>query len=484
MTEEIYREYLAALRGGFTKIAKLDFLNPDGGVAFSLDNNPLNRRSGAFLQGGSITCNLNNGRRRQATVTLANIDGDYEYAVNKIWFGQLIQLWEGLLLPDGREVYLPQGVFGIENPGEVLKPDGNTVTYQLTDKWAFLDGTLGGNLEGAYSIEAGTNIMSAMASLLRLDRFDMSSNGANPIDPVKPNFTSYYNGKTQTLTDGRVVNLTDAPYDFISSDEGTLAEVELGLAKMLAAWIGYNQTGRLTLDPSQDDILDISKPVAWEFKPGEAQLMEADYEGKPGELFNDIIVVGDTNDRYATAKGRAQNLDPSSDSCVSRIGLKTKRIPMQNYYSNSICEAYAEWMLKRAAVMSKSVTIKCTQMFHIVENEIITLRREDKPGNPVERHLIQGFTRPIGQNGEMTINCVSVQDFPTATIVNNKAYVESFVFKSENGNKRTYTATISDGTVYEPEFEVNAETGMLSQIKPADYVGPEFSIVNGHLEAE
>lgn len=415
--QTLYQRYLAQLRTNFTKLAKLEFLNPDGSVAFALDNQEKNKRSKAFLQDGNISCALQNGTRRQASVTLANLDNAYEYAVNKIWFGQQIRLSEGLILPDGTEYTIPQGDFLIEEPGEALEPGKKTATFQLVDKWANLDGTLGGNLEGAYSVTAGTNIFAAMASILKLDRYTMESNGANPIDPLSPIFTNWYNGKTQTLTDGTVVSLTDAPYDYLSDDSGTLGDVALGLAEMLAAWIGYNQAGRLVIDPSQDDILDATKPILWEFKLGDRQLLNAEYLTRPAEIFNDIIVAGATDDVNFTARGRAQNRDPASDTCISRIGMKTKRIPMSNYYSNDICQSYAAWQLKRSATVNKRVSIASTQMFHLVENEIITLQRPDKPGNPVERHVIQGFTRPLAQTGSMTIEAISVNDYPTATII-------------------------------------------------------------------
>lgn len=405
------------LRGDFTKIAKLEFLNPNGNVAFSLDNNALNKRSGAFLQSGSISCNLNNGKRRQATVTLANLDNEYEFSVNHIWFGQQIRLSEGLILPDGTEYYIPQGVFEIENPHEALKPGQKTVTYSLVDKWANLDGTLFGNLEDVYMVEAGTNILEAIAATLKLDRFTMENNGDNPIDGTAPLFTDYYNGRTQTLTDGTVVSLIEAPHDFLSASTGTLADVVLGLNEMIAGDIGYNQNGRLVVNPSQDDILDISKPVMWEFRQSEKSFLGADYTTKSSEVYNDIIVVGATSDLNVTARGRAQNLDPSSDTCISRIGRKTKRLEMSNYYSDQMCIDYAEWQLKRVSTLSKEIVISSTQMFHIVENRLITVQRADKPGNPVERHLVTGFSRPIGQTGAMTINCVSVNDFPIATII-------------------------------------------------------------------
>lgn len=412
-----YQLYLQALTGTFTKLAKLEFMNPDNTVAFTLDNQPKNKRSRAFLQDGNISCNLNNGRRRQATVNLANLNGEYDYAVNKIWFGQEIKLSEGLILPNGTEFYIPQGRFLIENPSETLQPGQKFVTYSLVDKWAHLDGSLGGNLENAYKVTAGTNIFSAMAAALLLDRYTMESPGAYPIDSVAPLFTNWYNGKTQTLSDGTTANLVDAPYDFLTSDDGTLADVFLGLAEMLAAWIGYNETGRLVVDPSQDDILDITKPVLWDFSMNQRQLLGINTAPKPTEVFNDIIVVGATDDVSRTARGRAQNQDPSSDTCISRIGLKTKRISMQNYYADNICQSYATWKLKRLSTMSKTVTVTSTQMFHIRENQIITVRREDKPGSPVERHLVQGFSRPLGQTGTMTINAVSVNDYPIATPV-------------------------------------------------------------------
>lgn len=417
MAGTLYEQYLAALKTDFTKIAKLEFMNRDGSIAFALDNDPKNKRSGAFLQDGELSCNLNNGCRRQCSVSLSNLDGDYAYAVNKIWFGTQLRLSEGLILPDGTEYYIPQGIFEIEQPNERLSTRGNTITYRLTDKWANLDGTLGGNLEGAYSVEAGTNIFAAMASILRLGRYDMGNNSPYPIDPMQPIFTSWYNGKTQTLTDGTTVNLTDAPYDFLSTDSGTLGDVLLGLNEMIAGWIGYNQAGRLVVEPSQDDIVDTTKPVLWDFRLGDKQLINVEYSMERSEIFNDIIVVGATSDTNATARGRAQNRDPKSDTCISRIGLKTKRIPMADYYSDDICQSYAEFKLKRSAAVPRTASIECTQMFHIVENQIITLQRSDKPGAPVERHVVQGFSRPLAQTGTMIINAISAEDYPVATIV-------------------------------------------------------------------
>jgi hypothetical protein len=47
---------------------------------------------------------------------------------------------------------------------------------------------------------------------------------------------------------------------------------------------------------------------------------------------------------------------------------------------------------------------------------LVVIRRLDKAGSPFERHLINGFSIPLGQTGEMTINATSVSDFPIATV--------------------------------------------------------------------
>lgn len=412
--QEQWLDYLSQLRGGYKKIARLDFLNPGGSVAFAIDNNPDNPRSKAFLQSGTLSVALQNGTRRQASIILVNLNGEYDYNVNKVWFGQQVRLMEGLVLSDGTEYYLPQGVFYIKNPEEALLPGNKSVTYNLTDKWAYLDGTLFGNLDGIYEVPLNSDIQSAIATLLLQDR----GNGY-PVDDVVPLFTDYYNNRSTLLPDGTSAPMRLSPYTYrCDGEHGTYADVILEMNKMLAGLIGYDATGRLRQDPSQDDILDNSKPVLWDFSMTQGQLLGATYAVPNTEVYNDIIVEGESLDGYATARGRAQNQDPRSDTNIyGALGKRTLRMSAPGYYSNKICQDWAAWELKRATILQKSVSISSTQIFHLVENNIVTLRRDDKPGNPIERHLLTGFSRPIAQTGAMTLNVTSVQDFPAATIL-------------------------------------------------------------------
>lgn len=414
MMESSWRmnDYMSQLRTSFTKLCRLRFLQPDGSTAFAIDNNPENKRSGTFIQDGTITCNLQNGQRRTANVTLSNVDAEYDYNVNNIWFGQQIAIDEGLVLSNGYEYYIQQGVFYIAEPQETLDPNIRTVSLPLVDKWAYLDGSLFGRLESTYEVPVGTNIFKPIEAILQFDR----GNGYL-VDHVPPVFTSYYKGKTQALPDGTTANLTDSPYTLrVDSDDGTFADVCLGLSEMVNAWIGYDQTGALRIDPSQDDIVDANKPVLWRFSQDEAQLLGTTYTIKNTEVFNDYIILGEKQDDNPQAAGRAQNLDPASDTNVNIIGRKTYRETASGYYTTTQCRDLAEWKLKRATVLQKAVSISCIQMMHISENNLVEIVRTDKPGSPVERHLIQGYTRPLATNGTMTINAVSVVDFPNATI--------------------------------------------------------------------
>ena len=408
-----FEQYLSALKTDFTKIARLEFLNPNGTVAFVLDNNYKNNRSGAFIQDGSLSVNLQNGTRRAASVLLSNTNGEYDFNVNNLWFGTTVRLQMGLLLPDGTEYLIPQGVFYIKDPEESFLPSQRTIRLDLVDKWAMLDGTLGGNLDGIYEVPVNSNIFEAIDGLLK----DAQGNGY-VFDSTPAIYTSYYNNMTQTLPDGTIASLVESPYTarFDSFGE-TYADVILELNSMVAGWIGYDATGALRLDPSQDDILDITKPILWTFNPNEKQFLGATYSIRNSEVKNEIIRVGQALDGgYSQVGAKAQNLDPTSDTNINIIGRKVDRKEQSNYYTNDICASLAEFELKRNTILKKSVTIMSTQMFHLSENNLVVIRRIDKKGKPFERHLINGYTIPLGQTGEMTINATSVSDFPIATV--------------------------------------------------------------------
>lgn len=419
---ENFASYMNAIKEPFIKLCRLRFLNPDGTTAFALDNMNSKAQNRTFIADGTISANLQNGQRRNANVILDNVNGEYDFALNRIWFGDEIAIDEGVLLPDGTEFYIQQGVFVFDTPQEEVTPIGRTMQYTLVDKWANLDGTRMGNLENTYEVQVGTNIFTPIVSLLAEDR----GNGI-PLDSITPVFTNYYNNLTQKVN-GTNVSMVLAPYTLTVDGGSTKAEVILGLVAMINGWVGYDASGALRVDASQDDIADSDKPILWTFSQDDSTLLGLSYSSNVAEVYNDYIVIGEQLDNNYQPSARAQNFDPASDTNIDLIGRKTFREQAAGYGTDRQCADLAAWRLKRAAVLQKTVTITSTQVLHIEENKLVEIQRTDKEGSAVERHLVQGFSRPLVGTDQMTINAVSVLDFPDLTIT------------ASNGNK-TYSDT-------------------------------------------
>lgn len=397
-----YNLYAKSLRQPFQKLCRLRFLNPDGSTAFVLDNAENVRRNKCFIADGSLSVNMQNGQRRTLSVKFDNVDGEFDYNINHIWFGSEVALDEGLVLLDGTEYYIQQGIFLLTRPVDSVQPVGRTIEYALVDKWANLDGTLYGNLEGAYEAPVNTNQFSAISALLEEDK----GNGY-PVDPM-PIINGFL---------GLQIQWDYTPYTLTVDAGRTLADVVTGFVETLAGLVGYDRSGRMRIDPSSDDIDDVTKPVQWTFSMEETTLLGLTYDIKNEEVYNDYIVVGEQLKNGSQPYARVQNIDPRSDTNVSRIGRKTKRETASGYGTVKQCRDLATWRLKRASVLSKAVNISASQIFHIQENQIVEVIRTDKAGSPIEKHLVQGFSRPLTSSGAMTISAISTVDIPDFTVV-------------------------------------------------------------------
>lgn len=424
-TAQQYQEYLNIVSNpdGVRKLTKLEFLNDDGTIAFVIDNQYRRGYGGygttsrAFIQAGTLNVSLQNGKRRQASITLANLDGDFDFAVNKLWFGQKVRLMMGVELSDGYEFYLPQGVFYIYSPTLDWKPNSRQMNYTLTDKWSYLDGTLFGKLRDTYQIPMGSNIFGAMQAVLQTSKYTLSSttNILEMIDPETPIFTNYFNTRTTSVNEQVYTNNT-VPYDVTVEYGQTYANVLTSLNDLVAGWIGYDNTGALTVLPSENDIADQTKPVQWDFTTQSKTFLGLQETADMSAVYNEYTIVGEALDSDLAPVGRAINNDAASDTSIGRIGKKSQVENASGYYTKEQCAALAAFKLKRATVLQKSVSISCSQLFHLQENNLITVRRSDKQGSPIERHLIQSFSLPLSQTGEMTITATSVTDYPNITI--------------------------------------------------------------------
>ena len=270
------------------------------------------------------------------------------------------------------------------------------------------------------------NIFSAMQTILNASRLNLGQTTTDPafqIDNVPPVFTNYYNGKIYTNKEGQTFLWTDVPYDVTVGDGGSLADLLLEMNEFLVTWIGYDATGALRVDPSQDDISDAQKPILWDFSTSENGLVRIGQSDLITDVYNDVLIVGEGLSE-AEVWGRAINTDPRSDTNVNLIGRKGITERQANYWQADQCRDLAVFKLKRKTVLQKSVNITAQQMFHLEENNLIRVRRTDKKGAPTESHLINSFSLPIGETGEMTINCTSANEISNLSITTSSSDTE------------------------------------------------------------
>ena len=402
-----YSEYLYTLKTNYRPAIKIEWMNNDGSSYGEITNSYVD-------MSGTVSVSMENGTRRTADIELDNSSGEFSVDVYNLWYGKMVKLWMGVYLSDGSPYYFPQGVFYVNSVEESNTPLQRTVSLHLIDKWCFLDGTMWGNLDGIYIVPIGSNIYDALTKLLKTSRFtgenvdEAGEPQTNAVDPIMPNLSSYY--LTKTYKDGETTyNAIDTPYEIRMEYGKTYADILLEFATILGAYIYYDIDGRLTIEPTQDDIVDSSKPILWTFTPNEQEFLSEDSSHDFGTFYNDIIVIGYTTNGKQ-AKGRAQNKNTASPTSIPIVGIKTYP-PYEDtaYYTDEQCNELAEYYLKRQTIKQRSVQISSAPMFHLRENRLIECVRPYTMEK--EALLISGYDLPIGTTGTMSITATSVNEF-------------------------------------------------------------------------
>ena len=446
-----FQKYLDVVSGNFRKAVKVEWLNPDETVAFEFTDS-------LYDINVDLSVNYQNGSRRTCTLTLNNDRNQFPINFNNIWFGQKFKLWMGIYIDDKTPYFFPQGVFYVSNPNKAYQPSTRTIRINGVDKWAYLDGTLGGKLHGTYQTNIGNDLIEATRKLLKISRFDSNfsetDDASKMIDPIPPLISSYFltkttyvlttdtskvSGKTYYTYDKNTQKYTEytgtsvegkytkeyvkkCPYTAKVERGRTYADVLSEYATILCAHIYYDVDGRLTIEPmtdEADDITDTNKEVVWNFTVEEKQMLGLDQVYNFDKVHNDIIVLGNIVNGYQF-KARVQNLNPISDTCVQKIGLKTKEpIEDNQYYSDDQCKELAIYHAKIDTILQKSGSISSTPLYHLDVNKIVTI---STPCNNMskEMYLISGYT--LSSSNSMSINVASVNILKDFSVVEVDVY--------------------------------------------------------------
>lgn len=237
------------------------------------------------------------------------------------------------------------------------------------------------------------------------------------VDPVSPMLSQYYVEKKSTIPqwDESTQKYVDVetevlkcPYTATVESGGTYADILLEYATILCAHIYYDVHGRLTIEPmidDADDITDTNKEIVWNYTVDEKVFLGLTQTYNFDKIYNDIIVRGNVVNGKQF-KARVQNRNIMSETCVQKIGVKTKPPYEDNqYYSDDHCKELAIYYAKTDTILQKSGNIDSVVLYHIDVNKLVTV---STPNNKMSKELflITGFS--IGSNGTMSVNVTSV----------------------------------------------------------------------------
>lgn len=410
-TTTSFEKYINKLKSEDFRIAvKVEWLNPDETVNFEFTNS-------LYDINVDVTVNYQKGSRRSCTLTLNNNKNRFPIDFNNIWIGSKFKLWMGIYLDEKTPYYLPQGVFYVSNPDEVYNPSTRTIKINGVDKWAYLDGTLFGILTGTYQTGLNKNLYEAIRALLKLSRyennFDATEDLTKMIDPVPPLLSTHFLTKT-TVVNGVNKSVLECPYTAKVERGKTFADVLLEYANILCANIYYDVNGRLVLEPitdTADDITDTNKEILWHYTVDEKEFLGLTQTHNFTKVRNDFIVLGSVLNGKQF-KGRVQNRNPMSNTCVQRIGLRTKEPVEDNQYvSDAQCVELAKYNAKIDTILQKSGEISSVYMCHLDANKLVTV---STPNNNMSRELflVTGFTLSTSETMRITVTSVNVlKDF-------------------------------------------------------------------------
>lgn len=344
---------------------------------------------------GSLQIQYAQGQRRSLNFTLDNSDGQFTPmdANGKIWINTKFKLELGIELESGDVVWNSAGIFVIGNPSVIRDGGQKSIDIQCYDKFALLDGTLGGILEATYEVEADELIYNVMADTLSQD------NGNNyPID-LKPILfdSSLITEKTQ--------------YSLSKSANESLGAILIELADIISCDIYYNEEGSLVVQSGIKDISQTNKPTLWTFSDNEFQYLSTNISYDFTKVKNRVTVVGSNVNGDNIYIATAENTNPRSSSRIGVVGIKNYYLEDSNIYSDYLAQSRADYELNKLSILQQTIQIGSTFMIHLDVNNCIALEDEFLDYYDA-RFIIQSLSIPISTSSQISIECTNIASLP------------------------------------------------------------------------
>lgn len=364
-----FQDYINALNSNSRRpVLRLELLRPDETVQSEI--------SLELRLDGSLDINNKNGVRRSMRITLDNTTLKYiPDLFSNIWIGRKVKLYLGLNL-DGEEYTFPSGTFVMEDP---TVSDEGDVTINAVDKFALIDGSLGGSLDSIIIINAGTRLDVAVRAIMTISQDNQ--------DPI---------------IDTDIASLT-LPYQIIHEEGSTLGSILEEIAFAYSAKVYYNENGVLVFER---DIPDNTKGSIWKFNAdkGEVNYISGSVTHKFSDVYNSVLVIGD-NINGAIARGKVQNNDLLSQTSIPNIGFERLKVIHDNIINTSaLAIERAKYELKRSTQLLTESPIQSIPLYHLDVDRVVELT-DSRLGFEEKRSVINSLSIPFN-NSSMSIKLV------------------------------------------------------------------------------
>lgn len=350
-----------------------------------------------YLIEGSGTLNINyqQGQRRSLSFTLDNTTGKFtpNGLQGTLWLDSKFKLELGMEFDNGDIVWKSAGIFVVGQPNATRQQATKTVDVQCYDKFALLDGTLGGVLDSTYQVDEGKFVYQIMQETLLQD----NGNGY-PIDGKEIVFdSSLRDSKTQ--------------YTLSKSPNDSLGSILTDLADMISCDIYYGVEGNLVVRSGIKDISQVNKPTLWTYSDKELEYISNTTTYDFAKVKNKVTVVGSNVNGEQVFSQTATNTNPQSPTRVSVIGVKQFYLEDSNISSDPLALQRAEWELNRLSILQQTIQVASSFMIHLDVNNCIAIN-DDFFDYSDNRFIIQSLGVPLSANSMISIECTNIASLP------------------------------------------------------------------------
>lgn len=344
---------------------------------------------------GTLNINYAQGQRRSLNFKLDNSSKKFtpKGIQGDLWINTKFKLELGVEMDNGDIIWNSAGIFIIGNPNAIRQNAEKTIDIQCYDKFALLDGTLGGVLDATYQVNVDTNIKNVLQITLLQD----NGNGF-PIDTKPLVFDSEYKDEV-------------TQYTLSKSANDSYGQIFIELANMISCDIYYGVDGNLVVKSGTKDISQVDKPILWKYNDNEYEYVSSSVSYDFTKVKNRVTVVGANANGENIYIGVSENENPESSTRVSIIGVKNMYIEDSNIFSDELAQQRAGYELNKICMVQQAVQVSSTYMIHLDVNSCISLT-DNFFDYKDARFIIQSISIPIGVNSNISLDCTNITNLP------------------------------------------------------------------------